>query len=166
VDEAIRRRIHLVPFTVTIPEKDRDPLLIDKLLPELPGIMLWAMQGCLDWQREGLNPPPVVRDATKDYFTGQDGVGRWLEDRCRIDREAWTASAQLFADWSRWCAVNDETAGKPKRLAELLEARGFKPSRKNIARGFSGIALGAPIVGLSDACDVLSHFDRIRARNV
>ena len=64
VDEAIRRRLHLIPFTVTIPPAERDPELPEKLKAEWPAILRWAIDGCLAWQREGLNPPPAVRDAT------------------------------------------------------------------------------------------------------
>jgi putative DNA primase/helicase len=64
-DHAIWRRIRLVPFTVTIPEAERDKDLPDKLRRELPGILAWAVQGCLDWQREGLGmPEPVNKNET------------------------------------------------------------------------------------------------------
>ena len=58
VDEAIRRRLHLIPFTVTIPPDERDPDLPDKLRAEWPAILRWAIDGCLAWQREGLNHRP------------------------------------------------------------------------------------------------------------
>jgi len=141
VDEAIRRRIFLIPFTVTIPEKERDPQLSEKLRAEFPGILRWAIQGCLDWQREGLNPPGAVRDATANYLAAEDAMGRWLDERCKKNRDAWTASAELFADWARWCQLNDEAAGKPKQFAERLEARGFHFKRTNVARGFLGLSL-------------------------
>lgn len=64
VDAAIRRRFHLVPFTVTIANPDKD--LIDKLRAEWPAILVWMIEGCLAWQREGLNPPAAVRDATEN----------------------------------------------------------------------------------------------------
>jgi len=68
VDEAIRRRMHLIPFTVTIGEQERDPALAEKLKAEYPGILQWAIDGCLMWQQDGLNPPEIVRSATSDYF--------------------------------------------------------------------------------------------------
>lgn len=79
VDEAIRRRLHLIPFTVTIPEQERDPSLGEKLRSEYPGILTWAIQGCLAWQQGGLNPPATVRNATADYLASEDAIGRWLE---------------------------------------------------------------------------------------
>jgi len=68
----IRRRLHLVPFTVTIPANERDNDLPDKLKAEWPGILRWFINGCLMWQREGLNPPHVVKSATETYFEEQD----------------------------------------------------------------------------------------------
>ena len=65
VDEAIRRRLHMVPFTVTISPSERDPSLAEKLRAEFSGIMQWAVKGCLAWQNEGLNPPSAVRAETE-----------------------------------------------------------------------------------------------------
>lgn len=54
IDEAMKRRMHLIPFTVTILPERRDGNLTDKLLAERDGILAWAVAGCLVWQREGL----------------------------------------------------------------------------------------------------------------
>jgi putative DNA primase/helicase len=81
VDEAMKRRLHLVPFAVTIPQHERDPELIQKLKEEWPGILAWAIEGCLSWQREGLNPPPIVRLATEEYLEAEDAVvDGWMRD--------------------------------------------------------------------------------------
>jgi len=84
VDEAMRRRLLLVPFTVQIPLAERDPRLPEKLKAEWPAILRWCIDGCLEWQRVGLAPPPIVRDATEEYFAGQDMLQQWLED-CTTD---------------------------------------------------------------------------------
>ncbi|MCK4150568.1 phage/plasmid primase, P4 family, partial [Ralstonia pseudosolanacearum] len=69
IDEAMKRRLHLIPFTVTVPPERRDKNLQQKLLAERDGILAWAVQGCLDWQRLGrLDPPQQVLDATEEYF--------------------------------------------------------------------------------------------------
>jgi putative DNA primase/helicase len=85
IDEAIRRRFHLLPFTVRIPPEARDPNLFDKLKEEWPAILGWALQGCLEWQAEGLNPPAAVIEATAEYFDDEDSFGRWLVLRPRCD---------------------------------------------------------------------------------
>jgi putative DNA primase/helicase len=141
VDEAIRRRLHLVPFTITIPEEERDPRLIEKLKAEFPGILAWAIQGCLEWQHHGLNPPAIVRNATADYLAGEDAIGRWLEDDCTSEEVCWTSGAALFLDYRSWCERAGERPTSPKRLTQALEGRGFVQKRTSSARGFSGIGL-------------------------
>jgi P4 family phage/plasmid primase-like protien len=64
IDEAIRRRLHLIPFTVTIPPDERDPDLPDKMKAEWPGILQWMVDGCTDWRECGLAPPEAVTKAT------------------------------------------------------------------------------------------------------
>ena len=72
VDEAMRRRLLLVPFTVQIPPEERDPDLPTKLKVEWPAILRWMLDGCLGWQRTGLAAPKMVTDATDEYFNDQD----------------------------------------------------------------------------------------------
>jgi putative DNA primase/helicase len=146
VDEAIRRRLHLVPFTITIPENERDPGLAEKLRAEYPAILRWAIEGCLAWQREGLKPPTAVRDATDDYLSGEDAIGRWIEEHCVTDDRAWTATGVLFADYQTWCKQTGEREGSQKRFAQQLEAGGFQRQRTNRAKGFIGVALREDVV--------------------
>jgi putative DNA primase/helicase len=96
VDEAIRRRFHLLPFVVTIPEEERDPTLPDKLVAEWGGILAWAIAGCLDWQRIGLSPPEVVRTATARYLEEEDSFGSWLDECCIQDGRGWESSGELL----------------------------------------------------------------------
>ena len=74
VDEAIRRRFHLIPFTVTIPEEKRDPDLFEKLSKEWPGILDWMINGAMHWQESGLRPPEAVTAATKAYLEAEDAL--------------------------------------------------------------------------------------------
>src|SRR5262249_54056800 len=78
VDEAIRRRFLLLPFSVTVPEADRDPDLPEKLKAEWPGILTWMITGCLDWQEHGLGPPAAVLEATRTYLEAEDAFQLWL----------------------------------------------------------------------------------------
>ena len=143
VDEAIRRRLHLIPFTVTIGEQERDPNLAEKLKEEYPGILQWAIDGCLAWQRDGLDPPDIVRDATSQYLAAEDAMGRWVEDRCTLGPSYWTSGAALFADWQEWCQQTGERAGSQKRFTQGLQGKGIEPGRTGAdgTRGFAGIAL-------------------------
>jgi putative DNA primase/helicase len=143
VDEAIRRRLHLVPFTVTIPPEERDKDLAGKLKAEWPGVLQWMIEGCLKWRREGLNPPPAVLDATAEYLAAEDSIAAWIEERCELDTNAWETSASLFASWKAWAELNGEFVGNRKQFAEKLECRGLRPRTLNRkgGRGFQGIHL-------------------------
>lgn len=150
VDEAIRRRFHLIPFAVTIPPEERDADLAEKLKTEWPGILQWLIEGCLEWQTEGLRPPKAVQEATEAYLSAEDSLAAWIDDRCERSASAWASSSALFASWSVWANAAGENPGNSKRFAQALESRGFMPSRKrpdgvgkegNPIRGVDGLRL-------------------------
>jgi putative DNA primase/helicase len=142
VDEAIRRRFHLIPFTVTIPPAERDEHLPEKLKSELPGILGWMIEGCLDWQETSLAPPDVVTAATKEYLEAEDAIAAWVEDCAIRAPNAFSKNAALFASWSEWSEKSGEHIGSQKRFCQNLEARGFAPFRHyREGRGFNGIRL-------------------------
>jgi putative DNA primase/helicase len=143
VDEAIRRRLNLIPFRVTIPRVERDPDLAEKLKTEWPGILQWAIEGCRFWRERGLDPPPAVRDATEAYFEAENAIGRWIEEQCALDRTYFETIAVLYGNWNTWCEANGEFTGSQKRFSQALEDRGFERHREgsNGDRGFRGIAL-------------------------
>jgi putative DNA primase/helicase len=141
VDEAIRRRIYLVPFTMTFPSEQRDKDLPTKLKSEWPGILRWAIEGCLAWQHDGLKPPDTVRKATAEYLLDEDDLGLWIEDRCERDPNAWEASGKLYQSWCRWAKATNIREGSQRSFAQKLEAH-FKPHRgTGGTRGFKGIKL-------------------------
>ena len=147
VDEAMRRRLHMVPFTVTIPPAKRDKQLTDRLLAERDGILAWAVEGCLEWQRIGLRPPAAVMAATDEYFESEDALGRWLDERCELGVNNTEASAALYSDWKSWAEASGEFVGSIKRFSESLTNRGFEQWRSMSARSFRGLKLRNDIGG-------------------
>jgi putative DNA primase/helicase len=146
IDEAMKRRLHLIPFTITVPPEKRDKHLQQKLLAERDGILAWALEGCLAWQRLGrLDPPQLVLDATDEYFEAEDALGRWMDERCLRVGTAKSLTAELFTDWKQWAEVAGEFVGSQKRFADLLLTRGLEKWRNGMGlRGFQGIGLKAP----------------------
>jgi putative DNA primase/helicase len=141
VDEAMRRRLQLVPFTVK--PQEPDPYLTEKLRAEAPSILAWMVDGALAWQAQRLSPPELVRTATNEYFEDQDVIGRWLADDGELSAQAWTFTQHLYWGWKEWCGDRGEDAGSLKRLSQRLADRGFQRRRdgKTGRWGFVGIRL-------------------------
>lgn len=145
IDEAMKRRMHMIPFTVTIPPEKRDGRLTEKLLAERDGILAWAVAGCLAWQRDGLKPPACVVSATEEYFEAEDALGRWLDERCVREPNAKSLTAELFTDWKQWAESSGEFIGAQRRFSDLLITRGIEKWRNGMGvRGFQGIGLKHP----------------------
>ena len=140
VDEAIRRRFNLIPFTVTIPPEKRDLDLAEKLKAEWPAILQWGVEGCKQWQKIGLAPPKAVTDATNAYLESEDAVRVWLEECCELKRDTFEPRTKLYASWRLWAERTGEEARSAKWLYERLEAlHGVHPYKGHAARGFKGV---------------------------
>jgi putative DNA primase/helicase len=145
VDEAIRRRILLVPFTVCIPEEERDPKLIEKLKPEWPAILRWMLDGCLLWQRVGLVVPTIVRDASNAYFTEQDTLAQWAEQAIVPAPGAFILTDVLFKSWKAYCLEGNHSPGTKTAFSDALaEHLHYERERRNYGRGFKDITLKTP----------------------
>lgn len=146
VDEAIRARFHLIPFTVTIPAGERDPDLPEKLKAEWPAILRWAIDGTLAWRERGLDPPAVVRAATDEYLSEQDSFCAWLDERCERAERWFESTADLFASWKIWAEKAGEYVGSRKQFGDALRSRSFTDKRQpgTGQRGFEGIRLRRP----------------------
>jgi putative DNA primase/helicase len=128
-DYAMWRRIQLVPFTVTIPEKERDRKLKEKLLGELPGVLAWALEGCAAWQKYGLGGCEAVSRATGAYREESDVLAEFLGSECVQGPTAQALSRDLYARYGRWCETNGERPLSQKAFGQKLEERGFWPKR-------------------------------------
>jgi len=122
---SIWRRVKLIPFTITIPDAEIDPDLPSKLEAELPGILTWAVKGCLDWQQYGLREPGTVTTATASYRHEQDILGDFLEDCCVLEPKATIAKADLKAEYQRWCDDNKVEPIKQHTFKARLTERGI-----------------------------------------
>jgi putative DNA primase/helicase len=146
VDEAMRRRLLLVPFTVQIPGKERDPQLPEKLKAEWPAILRWMVDGCLEWQRAGLATPKVVLDATEAYFADQDTLGQWLGECTEEgDPATFARTMELFASWKTWAEARNHRPGSEKAFSESLVERGYEKERNTSTgrMGFRGLIVKA-----------------------
>lgn len=124
-DDGIWRRLRLVPFTVSIPPEEQDRDLLTKLRAELPGVLKWAVDGCLDWQRTGLLPPDCILDAVKQYRAEADTLGRFIDECCDQRNLGRVSSSVFFGAYQKFCESDGERWISSKDLPGEMQRRGF-----------------------------------------
>jgi putative DNA primase/helicase len=124
-DYAVWRRIKLIPFTVTIPPEEQDKALGRKLLGELEGIFAWAVRGCQDWQRNGLQVPAAVEAATTAYKAESDTLAAFLAERIIQGPNLETQAKNLYEAYKTWCDDNGEKPMTGTMFGRRLTERGF-----------------------------------------
>lgn len=140
--EAIWRRILLVPFTVTIPPDRRNRRLGVELRRELPGILRWAVEGALAWQREGLRVPDAVLSATAEYRDEMDILGDFIEERCSVGTEFRETSSALYAAYTLWAEMEGHCPAAQQKFGRMLTERGFSKTKVDGGRrAWTGISL-------------------------
>ncbi len=138
-DEAIWRRVRKVPFGVRFwdendaqggaPEHRKDKALPARLLAELSGILAWAVEGCLLWQREGLQVPDEVRAATATYRAGQDRLAAFLDECCCLGPSLKVEARALFNAYESWCKRNGEPPVTSTAFGKRLTEAGFEAKK-------------------------------------
>lgn len=140
-DPAIWNRIKLIPFSVVIPESKQDKHFGDKLKEELPGILAWAVQGCLAWQRDTLSVPSEVKTATTSYRLDMDILGSFLEDCCVVSPNVQTTVKALWNAYLEWCEGNGEKPIGKRTFGMRLAERGFDRAKSMDKRLWKGVCL-------------------------
>lgn len=130
-DQGIWRRVRLVPFNKTFAPEERDPQLLTKLKEEAPHILAWMLDGCMEWQRRGLQDrPKAIQEATEAYREDQDVLGSWLSE-CTEESGNETAFADLYANYKAWSIDNGLKAASAKVLSRRLKERGLNSRQSN-----------------------------------
>lgn len=142
VDEAIRRRLRLIPFEVTIPESECDKKLPAKLKLEWPAILGWFIQGCANWQRDGLKAPACVQEKTDEYMAEQDTMGLWIDECCVSGPNCRAKTEALYASWKHWCEASEQFVTSQKFFSGALKERpAIKPDHTEHGNFIRGIGL-------------------------
>lgn len=139
-DIGIWRRIHLIPFTVTIPEDKIDKNLGEKLNEELPDILAWMMEGYRLWKSEGLNKPKVILDAIKEYRNEMDVISAFL-DSDRVMEGGEIKASQLYAIYVKWASEGNEYKVSQRKFGSELTSRyNFQKVHKTDGTYYIGIS--------------------------
>jgi putative DNA primase/helicase len=140
-DKATWRRIKLVPWAVTIPDREKDPDLPKKLLAEGPGILAWAVQGCLDWQRSGLQEPLTVTRATGDYRADEDDFGSFVQEECALEAESNASARELFEAYVAFTKARGGDPISEKKFSAKLQGLGLIKRHTRSGARWTGVAL-------------------------
>lgn len=157
-DFAFWERMHLIPFERSFVSREprdeselpRDDTLADTLREEAPGILAWLVRGCLDWQRQGLNPPAKVLAATEDYRRDEDLLALFLDDCCdevtpdMKDPSTRTNATELYDAFVRWFARNISKKKQfPQRKFGALAQKKFRREKVGGKNWYYGVLLNA-----------------------
>jgi len=136
-------KFRFIPFDITIPDNEKEGKLKYKLRAELPGILSWAVQGCLDWQNDGLGTPPEVMEATTNYKEEMDVLANFITECCVQFDHARVSAKDLKEKYQIWCKENGEYLMKSGVFKEKMEDRAFKcrTSRDKRSDHWPGIGL-------------------------
>lgn len=141
-DVGIWRRIKLIPFEVNIPKKKIDKNLKYKLREEFPQILAWAVEGCIKWQKEGLEEPQCVLDATREYKQEMDLIAGFVDQCITIDytSNSRIMARDLFAVYSKWAKENNEWEMSSKRFFTELSKK--VPEKGRCSKGIFYAKIG------------------------
>ena len=147
-DEAIWRRLLLIPFEVTIPpEKQEDQTqVVERLAAEANGILAWAVKGCLQWHLlvggyQGLDVPDRVKAANAEYRADMDSVAAFLEECCIRHPEAKVKSSDLYTQYGYWAAANGADALSQKTFSLRLRDKGYARAKRKDGVWLLGIGV-------------------------
>ena len=138
-DDGIWSRIRLLPFRVSFLGRE-DKTLGEKLRAELPGVLTWALDGCLQWQAtDDLCAPPAVVNATQDYRNVSDLVGRFLGEATMPLESGQVRASELYRAYAKWCDDAGEKAVTGTTFGLRLGEKGF--AKKRMTDGFYYVGL-------------------------
>ena len=127
-DQGIWRRVRKIPFEYDF-EKDAEKnenFFEEKLLLEMPGILNWALEGCLKWQREGMKVPDIVKYAIDDYKHDMDPIQRFIDECCIVSETCKSKRNELYDCYCEWCRENKEYTLSTIKFNRKLEEKDFK----------------------------------------
>ncbi len=146
---AIWRRIVLIPFSAKFWERgvdaagpdelEADKSLGGQLLVELPGILAWAVRGCLAWQEHGLQRPAEVLAATEEYRSEEDVIGEFLAER--TSRGGQVASGELYRAYIAWAEDQGDYPISHRRFSDLILQKDWIEKKKSMGNFFTGLDL-------------------------
>jgi len=141
MDYGLARRLRVIEFDRTFRGRDVDPDLVDKLMGERAGILNRFLDGCIEWQKGGLQEPVSVTSATHKYKSKMDWLDEFMDDCCDVDPGERCSKVELYPRYIQWCGENGEKALSKAAFYESLRKKGFEEGRTAKDRFWVGFKL-------------------------
>lgn len=142
-DRGIWRRMRLIPFLASF-EGAPDLTMPQKLRAELPGILAWAVRGCLMWQADGLGLPWAVAEATEEYRQSEDTLGMYIKERTVKDPSLHVLAGTLYENYKEWARSSGiDHPLTSQAFKKALEERGYKQSHTNRGNVWKDLGLSS-----------------------
>ena len=139
-DHGIFRRLRVIPFNKKFAPEDQDKTLPNKLEAELSGILNWTLEGCRQWQAEGLNPPQIILDQLDEYQQDMDSVGNYVAEKLDLQPEGKLQSSVLFSNYKEWCQSTGYAAEDDQGFKNaLLRINGVSHKKRRDGRYYEGL---------------------------
>src|SRR5262249_13899694 len=117
----------------------------DKLKAEWPGILAWMVEGCMSWQRKGLQPPKAVVNATEEYLEDEDALKAFIDENCETGKDRFDSIDNLWKGWKVWAEQSGEYVGSKRKFGQKLADKGFRRTKGTKGRrNYLGIFFVAP----------------------
>ena len=110
------------------------------LRQELPGILNWAVEGCLLWQAEGLNAPASVAASITAYRSEMDTVAGFIEDECHQDPSQKSSVASLYGQYESYCRTQNKHPRTKVQFGNALKSQGYAQVRDSTGRYWQGLS--------------------------
>lgn len=139
-DDGMWRRIMMIPFPVQIPANKVDKELKYKLEREGSGILNWIVQGAMMWQSEGLNPPQIVTNASKEYRDEMDVISFFVSECCEVGDGYQAPAGELFETYKHWAEDSSEYSMRKQKFGREMKKK-FKPKRTKHGIYYQGLQI-------------------------
>lgn len=147
-DDGIWRRVRKIPFEYKFSGVDKDVYFFEKnLMPEMSGILNWAIEGCLKWQQEGMELPEIVKIAVEEYKSDMDKLGGFISECCLVGERFRIGASQLYQTYETWCRDNGENSMTSTMFGKSIKNKKIEKKRAGIGFFYYGI-------GLNDSRDI------------
>ena len=140
MDHGIWRRIKLIPHNIIIPDSKQDKMLGFKLEQELPEILWWGIEGAIEYLKNGLQEPQIIKEQVAEYRSESNIVDRWITDNCEKDDSYSEATSKLFVNFTEWAKTNNEHTMSMKHFGMIL-TRSYESARLKGVRSYKGLRI-------------------------